>query len=223
MPRGSLSLRLAYRSVGSSEGIGGRRTIPTRNSITTGCGNHQTRVSQTTRGIRNFVVRLTDDSRSTVRSRRGRGWFARRSGTRNDRLRSSTCSRAGSSGWTTLGTRCVGHGPADAKAANPATIDCHVPLSYPMRTSMFESPCAAQVTNIPFWRAGKGMSTSERGSNSIESTAAIREYARRIMVLMTHNTEVADSGSVKVKIRRCYTSSTERYAMASTSSACEGR
>ncbi len=51
-----------------------------------------------------------------------------------------------------------------------------------------------QVTNIQFWRGSGGAETSERGADSAEvHTRAISDAHGRIMVLMTHNTDLGDS------------------------------
>ena len=51
-----------------------------------------------------------------------------------------------------------------------------------------------QITNIQFWRGNQGRTTSERGADSPHADLrAIRDDHGRIMVLMTHNTDVADS------------------------------
>jgi len=69
-----------------------------------------------------------------------------------------------------------------------------VPLDDPMLRSMFEVMKVPQITNIQFWRGVGGQTTSERGSDSAEAhLRAIRDDHGRIMVLMTHNTDVADS------------------------------
>ena len=58
---------------------------------------------------------------------------------------------------------------------------------------MFELDTIPQVTAIQNWR-GSGYSTSERGSDSPHPNfRAIADDQGRIMVLMTHNTDVADS------------------------------
>ncbi|MBM3778948.1 MAG: DUF4159 domain-containing protein, partial [Acidimicrobiia bacterium] len=60
--------------------------------------------------------------------------------------------------------------------------------------SMFDVPGVPQITNIQFWRQVGGMSTSERGMESAEPhLRAIRDRHGRIMVLMSHNTDIADS------------------------------
>jgi hypothetical protein len=68
-----------------------------------------------------------------------------------------------------------------------------VPLSDPMLHAMFQLDHVPQITNILFWRRN-GEYTSERGPESEEvHLRAIRDRSGRIMVLMTHNTDVADS------------------------------
>ena len=69
-----------------------------------------------------------------------------------------------------------------------------VPPGDPMLRSMFEVKEVPQITNIQFWRGVGGHTTSERGTDSDEvHLRAIRDGRGRIMVLMTHNTDVADS------------------------------
>ena len=69
-----------------------------------------------------------------------------------------------------------------------------VPLDDPILRSQFELKEIPQITNIQFWRQWGGTNTSERGSDSAEvHFRAIRDSHRRIVVLMTHNTDVADS------------------------------
>jgi len=51
-----------------------------------------------------------------------------------------------------------------------------------------------QITSIRFWRASNGRNTSERGADSAEPhLRGIRDARGRLMVVMTHNTDVADS------------------------------
>ena len=68
-----------------------------------------------------------------------------------------------------------------------------VPLSDPLFRSQFIVGSVPQITNIQFWRRNQG-TTSERGPDSPHADLrAIRDDHGRIMVLMTHNTDVADS------------------------------
>jgi hypothetical protein len=69
-----------------------------------------------------------------------------------------------------------------------------VPLSDPILRSQFIVSKVPQITNIQFWRRYQGRTTSERGEETAEPhLRAIRDDHGRIMVLMTHNTDVADS------------------------------
>jgi hypothetical protein len=69
-----------------------------------------------------------------------------------------------------------------------------VPLSDPLFRSQFIVTHVPQITNIGFWRRSRGLETSERGADSAEAHfRAIRDTRGRIMVVMTHNTDVADS------------------------------
>jgi Domain of unknown function (DUF4159) len=69
-----------------------------------------------------------------------------------------------------------------------------IQIGDPMLRSLFEVKAIPQITNIQFWRRFGGTQTSERGDDSAEvHFRAIRDSHHRIMVLMTHNTDVADS------------------------------
>ncbi|HZJ34318.1 MAG TPA: DUF4159 domain-containing protein [Vicinamibacterales bacterium] len=69
-----------------------------------------------------------------------------------------------------------------------------IPLDDPILKSQFELHEVPQITNIQFWRQWGGTTTSERGEDSaVVHFRAIRDSHRRIMVVMTHNTDVADS------------------------------
>jgi hypothetical protein len=68
-----------------------------------------------------------------------------------------------------------------------------VPADHPIRHSMFELVQIPQVTNINAWRRTGG-ETRERGSDSPHADfRAIADDKGRIMVLMTHNTDMGDS------------------------------
>jgi hypothetical protein len=69
-----------------------------------------------------------------------------------------------------------------------------VSLSDPIFSSQFVVTAVPQITNIGFWRRSRGRETSERGADSRDAHfRAIRDTHGRIMVVMTHNTDVADS------------------------------
>jgi len=69
-----------------------------------------------------------------------------------------------------------------------------VELSDPLLRTQFIVASVPQITNIQFWRSNGGTTTSERGADSPHADLrAIRDTHGRIVVLMTHNTDVADS------------------------------
>lgn len=64
----------------------------------------------------------------------------------------------------------------------------------PVLKSLFVIDGMPQITNIQFWRRVGGATTSERGADSDEPHfRVIRDPHGRIMVVMTHNSDVADS------------------------------
>jgi uncharacterized protein DUF4159 len=69
-----------------------------------------------------------------------------------------------------------------------------VPLTDPIFHAMFEVKRVPQVTNIRFWRATGGTTTSERGAETaVAHLRAVRDRHGRIVAIMTHNTDVSDS------------------------------
>jgi Domain of unknown function (DUF4159) len=69
-----------------------------------------------------------------------------------------------------------------------------VPPDHPIRHVMFDVTTLPQVTNIQFWRRNNGETTAERGSDSPHADfRMIADERSRIMVLMTHNTDIGDS------------------------------
>jgi Domain of unknown function (DUF4159) len=202
MPDGSFVVcRLSYRSVRVEPmGIGWQTDYPYAEiNLTTRLSElTKTRVSRDPQGQPNhFVVRLTDDALFncplTVASDVGSLGFRPEE---IDRLRTYLL-KGGflwvDDFWGTLAWR--QWSSEIAKVLDPAMYPIQdVPLSDPMLKSMFEVTHVPQITNIQFWRGVDGQSTSERGSDSIEAhLRAIRDSHGRIMVLMTHNTDVADS------------------------------
>ncbi len=68
-----------------------------------------------------------------------------------------------------------------------------IPPEHPLRHAMFEIKKIPQVTNINFWRRSGGY-TQERGSDSPSADLRmIADERDRIMVVMTHNTDIGDS------------------------------
>ena len=82
-----------------------------------------------------------------------------------------------------------------AKVLDPDEFEIEdIALSDPILHSQFNVQRVPQITNIGFWRRSGGLETSERGPDSVDvHFRAIRDDHGRIMVLMTHNTDVADS------------------------------
>ena len=68
-----------------------------------------------------------------------------------------------------------------------------VPADHPIRSVLFSIDHVEQVTSINFWRRSGG-NTSERGLDSPHANfRAIADGKGRIMVAMTHNTDIGDS------------------------------
>jgi len=68
-----------------------------------------------------------------------------------------------------------------------------VPPEHPIFHTMFDLKGVPQIPSINHWY-GSGGGTSERGADSAKvQTRAISDADGRIMVLMTHNTDVSDS------------------------------
>ena len=202
MPDGAFVVcRLQYRSVRyEAMGIGwitdypyAEMNLSTRLSELT-----KTRVSRDASGHPNsYVVRLTDDTLFncpfTVASDVGTVGF-----TAEEITRLRTYFLKGGFLWVDdfWGTEAWRQWSTEIAKVLPPTeypiLD--VPLDDPMLHAQFEVPKVPQITNIQFWRGVGGQSTSERGADSaVAHLRAIRDSHGRIMVLMTHNTDVADS------------------------------
>jgi hypothetical protein len=68
-----------------------------------------------------------------------------------------------------------------------------LPMDHPLFRSMFVVTKVPQIPSINFW-AGSGGETSERGADSaVPHARAIVDPHDRIMVLITHNTDLGDS------------------------------
>ena len=68
-----------------------------------------------------------------------------------------------------------------------------IPENHPLYNSQFQVKATPQIASINFW-AGNGGYTSEKGRESeTVHTRAILDRHDRIMVLMTHNTDLGDS------------------------------
>lgn len=82
-----------------------------------------------------------------------------------------------------------------AKVLPPAEYPIvDAPLDHVLFRTMFNVRKVPQITNIGFWRSVGGTTTSERGAETAEAhLRTISDRHGRIMVIMTHNTDVADS------------------------------
>lgn len=82
-----------------------------------------------------------------------------------------------------------------AKALDPGQFPIEdVALSDPLFQAQFVVTAVPQISNISHWRRTRGRETSERGAETAEPhLRAIRDARGRIMVLMTHDTDIADS------------------------------
>ena len=91
------------------------------------------------------------------------------------------------------GTPAWNHWSGEIRRVLPEYRIVDVPMDHPIRRTMFDIRTVPQVTNIQNWR-GTGGATSERGSDSPHANfRMIADEKGRIMVLMTHNTDIGDS------------------------------
>jgi hypothetical protein len=68
-----------------------------------------------------------------------------------------------------------------------------VPVEHPIRHALYDVDRIPQIPSIQFWRRSGGQ-TSERGWDSAEPhMRAIADGQGRIIVLMTHNTDISDA------------------------------
>lgn len=82
---------------------------------------------------------------------------------------------------------------ARAMPSTEYTIE-DVPLSDPIFHAMLEVKAIPQVPGIGFWRTGRGQTTSERGEETaVPHLRAMRDRHGRIVVVMTHNTDLSNS------------------------------
>lgn len=68
-----------------------------------------------------------------------------------------------------------------------------LPMDHPIFRTLFEVRTLPQIPSIQFWRASGGL-TSERGAESADPDVyGISDAHGRLMVLMTHDTDIADA------------------------------
>ena len=69
-----------------------------------------------------------------------------------------------------------------------------LPLEHALFRTMFNIWEVPQISHIGFWRRTGGRSTSERGADSaVPHFRAISDERGRILVAMTHNTDIQDA------------------------------
>ncbi len=69
-----------------------------------------------------------------------------------------------------------------------------VPLDHPVFRALTHVEKVPQITSIQFWYRARGRTTSERGRDSdVPHFRAISDEHGRFLVVMTHNTDVADA------------------------------
>lgn len=80
-----------------------------------------------------------------------------------------------------------------AKVFDPAEYPMEeVPLNDPIFSAQFVVDAMPQIPNIQFWRSSH--STSEQGPDSASPhLSAVRDHSGRIMIVSTHNTDIADA------------------------------
>ena len=202
MPDASFVIcRLAYTQVRREDsGIGWQTDYPYAeiNLMTRLSELTKTRVSRDTNGDPNYyVVRLTDEQLFNcpflVASDAGTIGFTEGQATR---LREYLLK--GGFLWADdfWGSEAWDHWEEQiSRALPPSEFPIEdVAIDDPMLRSLFEVHEIPQITNIQFWRRYNGTYTSERGEDSEQvHLRAIRDSHGRIVVLMSHNTDVADS------------------------------
>jgi hypothetical protein len=68
-----------------------------------------------------------------------------------------------------------------------------IPATHPVMRTLYDVKAIPQVPNINFW-SGTGGATSERGRDSAEVyVKGVQDSRGRLMVLMTHNTDISDT------------------------------
>jgi hypothetical protein len=68
-----------------------------------------------------------------------------------------------------------------------------VPLDDPVFSALYNVERVPQISSIQFWRGSGGVTTSERWDSEVPHARSIRDAQGRIMVFMTHNTDISDA------------------------------
>jgi hypothetical protein len=189
--------RIMYESVRSEpEGAGWRTDYPLgENNLMIRLSElTRTRVSRDRRQVNHWVVRLTDDALFncpyTVASDVGTMGLSQ-----EEVLQLRTYLLKGGFLWVDdfWGTAAWEHWSRVIGEVLPGRQIEDVPLTDAIFKTQFVIKKVPQVPRYPFWSATGGQ-TSERGEDSREPHfRAVRDDHGRIMVVMTHNTDIADS------------------------------
>ena len=155
----------------------------------------KTPISRRCSGDPNYwVVRLTDERCFGVRSRWPPTWEPR-----GFPEEVAPAARLPLEGRLPLGRRLLGHGRLAAVVGrNPAGC-CRNSRSWTSRrtircTRFFDVAAVPQVTSINFWRGSGGIDLRARAPTARHANfRMIADEHGRIMVLMTHNTDIGDS------------------------------
>jgi hypothetical protein len=69
-----------------------------------------------------------------------------------------------------------------------------IPSTHPIMRTLYQVEAVPQVPSINFWSGGWANTTSERGPDSRDvHFRGIKDGQGRLMVLMSHNTDIADT------------------------------
>jgi hypothetical protein len=91
------------------------------------------------------------------------------------------------------GTRAMDQWAEAMQAVLPEFPIFDIPAGHPIRKTLFEVSHVPQVPGINFWRSSGG-GTAERGTDSPQADfLGIADSHGRIVVVMTHNTDIGDS------------------------------
>jgi hypothetical protein len=196
MPDGDFVIcRLSYSSVRREEGgIGGSPTTCSPRSTSPPAGrDHEDTSAATASTLNYYVVRLTDDALfNCPMIGLGRGHH-------RPRVRRSHALRnyllKGGFLWVDdfWGSQAWAQWTAQVHKALPEYSIVDIPREHAIRNMMFPVEQIPQVTNIQNWRQSGG-NTQEQGSDSpYADFRMLADEKGRVMVVMTHNTDIGDS------------------------------
>jgi len=90
------------------------------------------------------------------------------------------------------GDRAMSHWLQQIQSVLPEGERIVLDPSHPLFSTYYTLDALPQIPNIQFWRRSDG-ETSERGEETVQATiSAITDRSGRIVILMTHNTDIAD-------------------------------